>query len=110
MRWAKLRRFEGIDFIGQVYAGCPPLVHFVTNSTYFLWDVLATVFMESSTIGTVKIVRSDVIVTGQSSGRPIVKDDGREVEVLDKVDREAFFRRVEELAKSAHFPIKYEDV
>jgi purine nucleosidase len=109
-RWAKLRRFEGMDFIGQAYASCPPLVHFVTNSTYFLWDVLATVFMENEGIGRVREVQSAVIVTGQSAGRTIEKEGGRVVEVLDNVDRDAFFRRIEELGKSAQSRLKYEDV
>jgi purine nucleosidase len=99
-----------MDFIGQAYACCPPLVHFVTNSTYFLWDVLATVFLEKPEIGTVKVVKSDVVVQGQSAGRTILKDDGREVEVLDQVDRARFFGRIEELGRSAHHPIKYDDV
>ena len=38
--WASLRRYEGVDFVGQCYAACPPLVHVETNSTYYLWDVL----------------------------------------------------------------------
>ena len=41
-RWAAERRFEGVDFLGNCYAGCPPLVYSETNSTYYLWDVLTT--------------------------------------------------------------------
>jgi purine nucleosidase len=107
-RWAKLRRFEGMDFIGQAYAGCPPLVHFPTNSTYFLWDVLATIFANRPAVGTVRKVSSDVVVAGQSAGRTVLKDDGREIELLDNVDREAFFEYMEQLGKKAHFPQVYE--
>ena len=38
--WARKRRYEGIDFIGQCYAMVPPLVDFATNSTYYLWMYL----------------------------------------------------------------------
>lgn len=27
------------------YAAVPPLTHFITNSTYFLWDVLTTAYI-----------------------------------------------------------------
>ncbi len=35
-RWAKDRKYIGVDFLGQCYAMVPPLVHFSTNSTYYL--------------------------------------------------------------------------
>jgi purine nucleosidase len=101
MRWAKLRRFAGMDFIGQAYASSPPLTHFATNSTYFLWDVLTTLFMEKPSIGKVKVVTSDVIVKGPSAGRTVLKDDGRKVELLSVVDHDAFFQYLEELGKLA---------
>src|SRR5699024_3057018 len=41
-KWAENRQNIGLDFLGQSYAAVPPLEHFVTNSTYFLWDVLTT--------------------------------------------------------------------
>ena len=44
-RWAKERKYIGVDFLGQCYAMVPPLVHFSTNSTYYLWDVLTTAFI-----------------------------------------------------------------
>ena len=51
-QWASLRRFTGVDFVGQCYAACPPLVHVETNSTYYLWDVLTT-----ATIGKKELVK-----------------------------------------------------
>ncbi|SUL69853.1 Purine nucleosidase [Staphylococcus aureus] len=36
-RWANERQYTGIDFLGVSYAAVPPLTHFITNSTYFLW-------------------------------------------------------------------------
>ena len=55
--WASLRRYEGVDFVGQCYAACPPLVHVETNSTYYLWDVLTTAFTGNSTLVKVKPFR-----------------------------------------------------
>ncbi|WP_205414524.1 hypothetical protein, partial [Klebsiella pneumoniae] len=54
--WASLRKHIGIDFIGQCYAMCPPLVHNETNSTYYLWDVLTTL-----TLGAVDMTRSRTV-------------------------------------------------
>lgn len=44
-RWANERKYTGIDFLGVSYAAVPPLTHFITNSTYFLWDVLTTAYI-----------------------------------------------------------------
>ena len=44
-RWANERQYTGIDFLGVSYAAVPPLTHFITNSTYFLWDVLTTAYI-----------------------------------------------------------------
>lgn len=52
-KWADEREFVGIDFLGVSYAAVPPLTHFFTNSTYFLWDVLTTAY-----VGMPKLVKS----------------------------------------------------
>jgi purine nucleosidase len=52
--WARNRADEGIDFLGQAYAIVPPLVHFQTNSTYFLWDVLT-----AATFGKEEMVKKE---------------------------------------------------
>lgn len=44
-QWAKERKYIGVDFLGQCYAMVPPLVHFSTNSTYYLWDVLTAALL-----------------------------------------------------------------
>ncbi|AJY75302.1 nucleoside hydrolase [Paenibacillus beijingensis] len=100
-QWAHKRRFEGIDFVGQCYAMVPPLVHFATNSTYYLWDVLTTVI-----IGRPGLVRSRsaicaVIPDGPSQGRTVETPDGRPVNVVEDVDAEAFFAYMTDLAAAA---------
>ncbi|TCP17899.1 purine nucleosidase [Scopulibacillus darangshiensis] len=99
--WASLRRFTGIDFIGQCYAGCPPLVHFETNSTYYLWDVLTTAYAGNAELVKMKTVKSSVLAKGPSQGRTYIIEGGRPVNVVYDVDAEAFFSYITDLAKKA---------
>lgn len=97
--WAKQRSFEGVDFLGQSYALVPPLSHFVTNSTYFLWDVLTTASFGKEDLVKRKVVYSDVIVEGASQGRTIETPNGRPVDLVYTVNRDSFFDYITELAK-----------
>ncbi|MCM3750108.1 nucleoside hydrolase [Paenibacillus pasadenensis] len=99
--WAQNRRFEGIDFLGQCYATVPPLVHFATNSTYYLWDVLTTAIIGKPELVSSRAVHCDVLPDGPSQGRTVLKENGRPVTVVDDVDRDAFFHYLTELAKGA---------
>ena len=98
-RWAKERSHLGVDFLGQCYAMVPPLVHFSTNSTYYLWDVLTTAFVGKPDLCKVEVINSAVITDGPSQGRTIEIADGRPVNVVYDVDRDAFFDFITELAK-----------
>jgi purine nucleosidase len=98
-RWAKERKYIGVDFLGQCYAMVPPLVHFSTNSTYYLWDVLTTAFIGKSDLVKVETVNSIVITDGPSQGRTVETPDGRPVNVVYDVNRDAFFDYMTELAK-----------
>ncbi|TVX86857.1 nucleoside hydrolase [Paenibacillus agilis] len=100
-RWAKKRKYTGVDFLGQCYAIVPPLVHFTTNSTYFLWDVLTTAFIGKTDLVKVQKVNSIVITEGASQGRTVATDVGRSVHVVYDVDRDAFFDYITDLAKKA---------
>ncbi|WP_391208545.1 nucleoside hydrolase [Psychrobacillus sp. L4] len=100
-RWASERKHLGVDFIGQCYAMCPPLVHFTTNSTYFLWDVLTTAFVGNSDLVKVKRINSIVHTDGPSQGRTEEKDNGRPVNVVYDVNSNAFFDYITELSKKA---------
>lgn len=97
--WASQRKYEGIDFIGQSYALVPPLTHFVTNSTYFLWDVLTTASFGKENLVKRKIVNSDVVVEGPSQGKTIEVENGRPVDLVYHVDKDKFFEYITELAK-----------
>lgn len=98
-RWADEREYTGIDFLGVSYAAVPPLTHFVTNSTYFLWDVLTTAY-----VGKPKLVKSvkmnvNVISHGPSQGKTYRDNNGRKVNVVNYVERTAFFDYITQLAK-----------
>ncbi|WP_430413741.1 nucleoside hydrolase [Lederbergia citrea] len=98
-RWAKERKHIGVDFLGQCYAMVPPLVHFSTNSTYYLWDVLTTAFIGKSDLVKVQTINSVVHTDGPSQGRTVETPDGRPVNVVYDVNRDAFFDYMTELAK-----------
>jgi purine nucleosidase len=100
-RWASLRIHEGLDFVGQCYAACPPLVYMETNSTYYLWDVLTTAVVGSPDLVEVKTVHSTVIKDGPSQGRTIETKDGRPVSLVYDVDPIRFFDYITGLSASA---------
>nr|WP_242688931.1 nucleoside hydrolase [Staphylococcus simiae] len=98
-RWANERQYEGVDFLGVSYAAVPPLTHFVTNSTYFLWDVLTTAYVGKPELVQYEHKLVDVINHGPSQGRTFEVSQGRPVNVINHVDRTSFFDYITELAK-----------
>lgn len=97
--WADRRDNTGIDFLGVCYAAVPPLTHFVTNSTYFLWDVLTTAYVGKPELVHTREVYADVIAKGPSEGRTVkMNEGGRPIQLVDDVDRDAFFVYMTELA------------
>ncbi|QWG33568.1 ABC transporter substrate-binding protein [Bacillus mycoides] len=100
-RWAKERKYIGIDFLGQCYAMVPPLVHFSTNSTYYLWDVLTAAFVGNTNLAKSQTINSIVHTYGPSQGRTVATIDGRPVNVVYDVKRDVFFEYITKLAKKA---------
>ncbi|WP_087974861.1 nucleoside hydrolase [Oceanobacillus rekensis] len=98
-KWASQRNDIGIDFLGQCYAIVPPLVHFQTNSTYFLWDVLTTASIGKTNLVKKKTVKSIVHDSGASQGKTELSESGREVNLVYEAERDAFFDYITELAK-----------
>lgn len=100
--WARERQYIGVEFLGVSYAAMPPLTHFQTNSTYFLWDVLTTAYTDEASLAHKHTVKASVVIEGPSQGRTYIdKTDGRLVGVVDDVDRDDFFRYITDLAKKA---------
>ncbi|WIL49685.1 nucleoside hydrolase [Bacillus bombysepticus] len=100
-QWAKERKYIGMDFLGQCYAMVPPLVHFSTNSTYYLWDVLTTSFVGNTSLAKTETINSIVHTYGPSQGRTEETADGRPVNVVYDVKHDVFFEYITELAKKA---------
>lgn len=99
--WAKDRNYEGVDFLGNCYAGVPPLVYSETNSTYYLWDVLTTAAVGREDLVTRKVVHCSVIPDGPSQGRTVIDPNGKPVNLVYDTDPDAFFAYLVELAKKA---------
>lgn len=98
-RWANERQYEGVDFLGICYALVPPLTHFVTNSTYFLWDVLTTAYVGKPELVKKESQKVSVITDGPSQGRTFKSDEGRMINIINDVDRDGFFDYMTDLAK-----------
>ncbi len=100
--WAKQRQYLGVEFLGQCYAVVPPLEHFETNSTYYLWDVLTTATIGYPELVKKMEVKSTVIISGQSQGRTELNPNGRPVQLVYDVNHDEFFDYITNLAKKAH--------
>lgn len=98
--WANERAYTGVDFLGVSYAAVPPLTHFQTNSTYFLWDVLTTAYIGKPDLVKQHAVKTSVHVDGPSQGRTYIDEaNGRLVSVVHHVEHDNFFNYITSLAK-----------
>lgn len=98
--WANERHYPGVDFLGVSYAAVPPLTHFQTNSTYFLWDVLTTAYIGMPDLIRKHDLNVSVYTEGPSQGKTYVDDQcGRPISVIDHVDHDNFFKYITDLAK-----------
>ncbi|OEL04498.1 purine nucleosidase [Staphylococcus succinus] len=98
--WANERHYPGVDFLGVSYAAVPPLTHFQTNSTYFMWDVLTTAYVGKPELVQQHTVYVSIHTDGPSQGQTYIDQlNGRPVSVVDNVNREDFFNYITSLAK-----------
>lgn len=98
--WAQERHHIGVDFLGVSYAAVPPLTHFQTNSTYFLWDVLTTAYVSKPDLVKQQQVKASVITDGPSQGKTYIDDShGRYINLVNHVEHDAFFNYITLLAK-----------
>lgn len=102
--WADKRQYPGVDFLGVSYAAVPPLTHFITNSTYFLWDVLTTAYIGKPDLVQYKSLNVDVKFKGPSQGRTFIKESGRSIKVVTDVKHDDFFNYITDLAKKVDSP------
>lgn len=98
--WAQERHHIGVDFLDVSYAAVPPLTHFQTNSTYFLWDVLTTAYVSKPDLVKQQQVKASVITDGPSQGKTYIDDShGRYINLVNHVEHDAFFNYITLLAK-----------
>lgn len=80
----KQRKYTLSDLAGMCYALTIP-------QNYYCWDILATAYLARPQLYQVEEKETDIISTGVSQGRTILKPGGRKIKVLTEVDKEQFY-------------------
>ncbi|MGF1540070.1 MAG: nucleoside hydrolase [Pleurocapsa sp.] len=80
----KQRQYTLSDLAGMCYALAIP-------QNYYCWDILATAYLARPELYRIKEREVDVISTGISQGRTIIKPGGKKIKVMSEVDREKFY-------------------
>ncbi|MEM7590080.1 MAG: nucleoside hydrolase [Cyanobacteria bacterium P01_A01_bin.83] len=80
---AKQRRYPLSDLAGLCYSLAIP-------QNYYFWDILATAYLARPELYQVKVQETDIITTGISQGRTILKPGGRKIKVMTGVDKQRF--------------------
>ncbi|MEM8676672.1 MAG: nucleoside hydrolase [Cyanobacteria bacterium P01_G01_bin.67] len=80
----KQRRYPLSDLAGLCYSLAIP-------QNYYFWDILATTYLARPELYQVEVKETDIITTGISQGRTILKAGGRKINVMTQVDREKFY-------------------
>lgn len=83
-RLARQRQYPVSDLAGMCYA-------LVMHQDYFAWDVLTTAYIGQPEMFQLREWETEIIVTGPSQGRTLIKPGGRKILALDKVDLEQFY-------------------
>ena len=82
---AKQRRYPISDLVGLCYSLAIP-------QDYYCWDILATAYLARPELYRVEERETDIITTGVSQGRTILKAGGRKIRVMVEVDKQEFYR------------------
>lgn len=81
---AKQRQYPLSDLAGLCYA-------LAMTQDYYFWDILATAYLARPELYQIVEQQTDIITTGASQGRTILKVGGRKIRVMTQVDREKFY-------------------
>ena len=81
---AKQRRYPVSDLVRLCYSLAIP-------QDYYCWDILATAYLARPELYQTVEYETDIITSGASQGRTIVKTGGRKIKVMDRVDKEKFY-------------------
>ena len=83
-RLAQQRRYPLSDLAGLCYALALP-------QTYYCWDILATAYLGCPQNYHLTEQETDILTTGISQGRTIIKSGGKTVKVMTKVEQKSFY-------------------
>ena len=80
----KQRRYPLSDLAGMCYALAIP-------QNYYCWDILATAYLARPELYQIVEQETDIIPTGISQGKTIIKAGGRKIRVMTQVNKEKFY-------------------
>ena len=78
------RRYPLSDLAGLCYS-------LAVTQDYYFWDILATTYLARPDLYQVEEWETEIVTTGKSQGRTILKSGGRKIKVMTQVDREKFY-------------------
>ena len=81
---AKQRRYTLSDLVGLCYSLAIP-------QDYYCWDILATAYLARPELYQTEERETDIITTGASQGRTILKAGGKKIRVMTEVDKKQFY-------------------
>lgn len=81
---ARQRSYPLSDLTGLCYSLAIP-------QDYYCWDVLATAYLGYPELFTTAEIKTDIITSGSSQGRTIIKSGGKKTRVMTTVDRDKFY-------------------
>ena len=81
---ARQRKYRISDLAGICYSLAIP-------QDYYCWDILATAYLARPEFYTVTEKETDIIPTGSSQGRTILKSGGKQIKVMTEVDKIEFY-------------------
>ncbi|HAG85241.1 MAG TPA: nucleoside hydrolase [Cyanobacteria bacterium UBA12227] len=80
----KQRHYPISDFAGQCYA-------LVIPQDYYFWDVLATTYLAHPEFFERRDWETNIITTGKSQGKIKVETGGRQIQAMDKVNKDVYY-------------------
>jgi purine nucleosidase len=81
----KQRKHPLSDLAGLCYSLAIP-------QNYYFWDILATAYLARPELYQIVEQETDIITTGTSQGRTILKTGGKRIKVMTQVDKDKFCR------------------
>ena len=80
----KQRQHPVSDLVGLCYSLAIP-------QDFYCWDILATAYLARPELYRVEEKETDIITTGASQGRTVLKSGARKIKVMTEVDKKQFY-------------------